>query len=239
MAGPAPNTKGWTAHENKHKPKGLHVIVTGMVEVSATNKEPALSEASHVGKALPLDLKITDHKYKEAVHGHKSEIVVWKQAFFHKVVSANEFDKVDIRWDGKTIASCPVIDDKEQVQNLAQEMRKANAASKNQPGPEASATLIAKRAAAKQAADKRAAAVKAERAVAPKYASPKSAAKKPAKKAAAKKVAKKPKAVGGWAKGKKAKKAKKAAKKSKGSALKKFVRKVVKKLTPARKKKRK
>ena len=31
MAGPAPKTKDWSALENAHKPKGLHVIVNGLV----------------------------------------------------------------------------------------------------------------------------------------------------------------------------------------------------------------
>jgi hypothetical protein len=68
---------------------------------------------------------------------------------------------------------------------------------------------------------------------------PKSAGKKPAaKKAPAKKspAKKKPRAVGGWAKGRKAKKAsKKVARKS---GLKRLVRKLVKKLSPAKKKKK-
>lgn len=230
MAGPAPNTKGWTARENKHKPKGLHVIVTGMVEVNATNKEPELSEAPHVGKTLPLDLKITDDSYDEAVHGKNSQIRVWKQAFCHKVVSANEFDKVDIRWDGRTIASCPVIDDTEYRQDLAQQMSKLNTASKKLRPPKPPAALVKKQAAAKRTADKRAAALKAQKDAATKLGVRKGAAKKPTKKAAVKKAAKKkPKAVGGWAKGRKAKKT---------STLKKFVRKVVRKLTPAKKKKR-
>lgn len=203
MAGPAPKTRGWTARENKHKPKGLHVIVCGQVEVSATNKMPLLSEGAHVGKTLPLDLMITEQ-------GVGEEVIVWKEASFHKDVSANEFDKVDIRWDGQTIASCPVIDDKEQAQHFADEMGKANETCKSLPAPEASPDLVKRRAAAEEATKKRDAAVAAEKAAAAKYPKVKTGgAKKSAKKAATKK---KPKAVGGWAKAKKS--PKKAAKKT-------------------------
>ena len=38
MADPAPKTRNWRAIENAHKPKGLHVLVFGEVEVSATTR---------------------------------------------------------------------------------------------------------------------------------------------------------------------------------------------------------
>ena len=44
MADPAPKTRNWRALENAHKPKGLHLLVFGQVEVSAINKEPVLTE---------------------------------------------------------------------------------------------------------------------------------------------------------------------------------------------------
>src|SRR5882724_5078979 len=106
MAGPAPKTRNWRARENEHEPSGLHIIVSGEVEVSATNKHPQLAEAAHVGKVLPLDLTITES-------GVGAELVVWMGAHFHREVSANEFDRVEIRWDGEVIATVPVIDDTE------------------------------------------------------------------------------------------------------------------------------
>ena len=193
MAGPAPKTEGWTARENKHKPKGLHLIVGGMVEVSATNKMPILSEGAPAGKTLPLDLIVTEC-------GLGGPIVVWREASYHKVVSANEFDKVEIRWGGKAIASCPVIDDKEQGQSLAEEMENVHAAGEKLQAPEPSASLVKKRAAAKEAAEKRAAALKAEKAAAAKHPVLKLA---PQKKSAKKTTKKKSKTVGGWAKSKK------------------------------------
>jgi hypothetical protein len=107
MAGPAPKTRNWSARENAHEPSGLHVIVAGEVEVSATNKHPQLAEAPHVGKVLPLDLTISES-------GAGAPLVVWMQAYFHREVSANEFDRVEIRWHGTVIATVPVIDDTEQ-----------------------------------------------------------------------------------------------------------------------------
>ena len=44
MAGPAPNTKLWTARENRHKESGLYLLVGGQVEVSDADKQPVLTE---------------------------------------------------------------------------------------------------------------------------------------------------------------------------------------------------
>jgi hypothetical protein len=162
MAGPAPKTRNWRARENEHEPSGSHIIVSGEVEVSATNKHPQLAEAPHAGKVLPLDLTITES-------GVGAELVVWMAARFHKEVSANEFDHVEIRWDGKVIATAPVIDDSEH-HALATKPVKASAK--------------AKTAKAKKSAPKKAAPAKSVKKVA------KKAAKKTAKKAA-KKVTKK------------------------------------------------
>ena len=215
MAGPAPKTKDWSARENKHKPKGLHVIVSGLVEVSSTGKQAVLKEALRVGKVLPLDLTIKDGKVKDP-----KPITVWTEAYYHKEVSANEFDRVDIRWDGKTIATVPVIDDTERHAQLQKQMAASNTKSEGLEPPTPTDRVVEMRAAAKAAAKKAAAAAK------------KAPAKKVAKKAAAKKKAAPKKA--------KKKAAKKAAKKTaRKSTLKKLVRKLVKKLTPAKKKKRK
>jgi len=214
MAGPAPKTKDWRARENKHKPKGLHVIVSGLVEVSTTNKRAVLKAAPRVGKVLPLDLTIEDGEVKDP-----KPITVWTEAYYHKEVSANEFDRVDIRWDGKTIATMPVIDDTEHHAQLQKQMAALNTKRGGLEPPKPTDRVVEMRAAAKAAAQKAAAAAK------------KAAAKKVAKKAAAKKKAAPKKA--------KKKAAKKAAKKTaKKSTLSKMFRKVVKKLTPSKKKKR-
>jgi len=126
MAGPAPKTRNWIARENAHKPKGLHIIVGGEVEVSATNKSPELAEAPHVGKTLPLDLTIVDDSNEPLVEYRGKPVKVWKAATFHQVVSANQFERVSIRWNGKEIASTPVIDDREHGQHLAEITAAAN-----------------------------------------------------------------------------------------------------------------
>jgi len=187
MAGPAPKTRNWHALENAHKPKGLHVLVFGEVEVSATNKEPRLTEtAERNPKNLGLKLTI------ETFPGKGADVVVWKGAHFHKEVKKNQFDDVIVRWDVGQIANFPIHDDREQAASAAAAMKALNQqhAAKGQ-----AAKPAAKKPAAKGAAPKR---------PAPKKAAPKKAAAK-----------KKPRSVGGWAKGKKAKKAtRKAAKKS-------------------------
>jgi hypothetical protein len=198
MAGPAPKTRAWFALENAHKPKGLHVIVTGEVQVNATNKAAVLTEAKSAGDPLTLDLAIKDESHPGA------QVQVWKPAYFHKEVRANQYNRVSVRWDGKQIAAFPVLDDRECSAAKNKETQAENAAaakSKNVPskGP-------------------------APKKPAPKKPAPKKAAKKKAPKRA------------GPAKSKKAKKApKKAAKKS---GLNKLVRRIVKTLTPAKKKKR-
>jgi hypothetical protein len=202
MAGPAPKTKNWRARENEHEPSGLHLIVTGEVEVSATNKHPQLAEAPHVGKVLPLDLTIIES-------GVGAPAVVWMAATFHKVVSADEFERVEIHWDGKVIAAAPVIDDSEHDALASKQVQAQNAVAKVKT---------------RKAAPKKAAAVKTVKKTVKKTA--KKAAKKSAK-TAAKKTAKKT--------AKKASKKKAAPK----SAFKKFVKKVVKTLTPKKAPKKK
>jgi hypothetical protein len=203
MAGPAPKTRHWRARENAHEPSGLHIIVSGEVEVSATNKHPQLAEAPHVGNALPLDLTITES-------GMGAQAVVWMGASFHKVVSANEFDRVEIRWDGNVIATAPVIDDSEYDALVSKQAQAQNTVAK----------VKTKKPPAKKSAAKKAAAVKVVKKVAKKAA--KKAPKKTAKKAAKKTARKTSK--------------KKAAPKS---AFGKFVKKMVKKLTPKKAPKKK
>jgi hypothetical protein len=173
MAGPAPKTRNWSARENEHEPSGLHIIVSGEVEVSATTNHPQLAEAPHVGKVLPLDLTIAES-------GIGAELVVWMAARFHKEVSANEFDHVEIRWDGKVIATAPVIDDSEHHALASKPVKAPNAPAKVK-------TAKVKTAKAKKAAPKKAVAVKGAKKVAKKAA--KKAAKKTSKKAAKKKAA--------------------------------------------------
>ena len=110
MAGPAPKTEKWTAHENLHdykeKADHLHLLVGGTVEVSDADKRPVLKQASGGGpKTLTLDLSI------EPCSDPAVGCAVWKAANFDTIVEADQYDSVDVRWDGKVIASTPVIND--------------------------------------------------------------------------------------------------------------------------------
>ncbi len=179
MAGPAPKTDKWSAHENKHKPSGLHVIVYGSVQVSDADKAPVLAKGSGGGaKVLPLNLSISncgDPAIKAAV---------WKQAKFHAEVKADEYEQVQILWDGKAIANVPVLNDAEHSEQKAALTKRHNATA---PKPKATKP----KAKPAKAAPKKAAAKKASKSVAKKA---KKAAKKTAKKSArrpAKKAAKK------------------------------------------------
>jgi hypothetical protein len=182
MAGPAPKTRNWRARENAHEPSGLHVIVTGEVEVSATNKHPQLAEGLHAGKTLPLELTIAES-------GVGAPLVVWMAAYFHREVSAHEFDHVEIRWDGKVIATAPVIDDTEYEALARQQAENAPAKGKAAKAKKAAP----KKAPAKKAPAKKVAPVTAVKKAAKKVAkkAAKKAAKKSAKKAAPKSAFKK------------------------------------------------
>jgi hypothetical protein len=213
----APKTKDWSARENAHKPKGMHLLVHGQVEVDALNKAPRLTKIGSKDPAVcALELTIVD------TDEPGGDAVVWRGANFHEEVKDDQYKTVSIRWDGPEIASIAVIDDREHGAALKKQSDAHNAA--------AAKTIKLKP--AKPAPKKAAATKPPAKAAAPKTAAP--------KKAAAKKA---PKAVGGWAKKAKKKTAKKTAKKSakkaaKKSAFSKFVKKVVKKLTPAKKKKK-
>ncbi|HKS60084.1 MAG TPA: hypothetical protein VJT13_00190 [Xanthobacteraceae bacterium] len=211
----APKTKDWSARENAHKPKGMHLLVHGQVEVDALNKAPRLTKIGSKDPAVcALELTIVD------TDEQGGDAVVWKGANFHEEVKDDQYKTVSIRWDGPEIASIAVIDDREHGAALKKQSDAHNAA--------AARTIKLKPA---KPAPKKAAAKTAAKTAAPKKAAKKKAPKavggwaKNAKKKTAKKSAKKT--------------AKKAAKKtSKKSMFGKLVKKVVKKLTPAKKKKR-
>jgi hypothetical protein len=176
MAGPAPTTRNWRALENAHKPKGLHVLVFGEVEVSATNKQPVLTEAAERNpKNLGLHLTIEES-------GEGAQVVVWKGVRFHREVEADEFDHVVVRWNVGQIANFPIHDDREHTANTAAAMKALN----QQHADKGKASKPAGKKPAKKAKKMAAASKKSA----------------PKKKSAAKK---KPRNVGGWA-GRKAKK---------------------------------
>jgi hypothetical protein len=209
MAGPAPKTRNWSARENKHEPSGLHVVVAGEVEVSATNRHPQLAEAPHVGEVLPLDLTITES-------GVGAELVVWMGAHFHREVSANEFDRVEIRWDGEVIATVPVIDDTEYDALSSKQTQAQNAVVKTKT----------KKVSAKKTVKRVVAAV--EEAVGDLAKGAKKALKKAFKKAPKKKAAKKA-----------TKKVAKKATKKASRPVKKLAKKAAKKVAPKKAKKAK
>jgi hypothetical protein len=183
MAGPAPKTRNWMARENVHKPKDLHVIVSGLVQVNNTNKRPTLTESPERNpRNLGLDLTITDPG------GDGAAVTCWKEAFLHKEVKANEYDTVTIRSNGSSIAQIPVVDDREHGQHMVELTQAANAAHpvKKRPAPK----KAAKKAPAKKAVPKQASKKKTPKAVGgwAKKAKKKSAKKAPAKKSALKRL---------------------------------------------------
>jgi hypothetical protein len=238
MAGPAPKTRDWSAHENLHKPRGLVLIVHGQVEVTSTNKRVHLTEKPE-RDPHHLGLHLTIEDGKEPGHDTKC----WALAAFEREVKKDEFNTVVIRWGFDEIARTPVVDDSEHHKEIAAKTAALNAKHAKAPKKPSAPKAPAKPAASKPAAP----APAAPKAAVPTPAAPqkpaaKKAAPKKAKKAAPKKAPKKAKrktapkksvaaravkAVGGWAKGakkalnrvigsKKKKGAKKSAKKAKG-----------------------
>ena len=217
----APNTRYWSARENVHQPAGLHLLVTGQVEVPTLNTVPTLTtRTSRDPKVLELELTLGPDPDEPT-----GDATVWRGANYHEVVKANQYGSVVIMWDDNVIQRIEVIDDREHDAAVAKQCAAQNAAAaktiKLKPAKPAPKKAAPKKAAPKKAAPK---------AAAPKKKAPAKAAKKKTAKTSAKKTAKKT--------------AKKAAKKSakktaKKSALNKFVKRLVKKFTPAKKKKKK
>ena len=130
MPGPAPKTDKWTARENTHQKIGVMLIVSGLVQVSNTNRRPGLKEAAGgTGKTLVLDLTI------ETGSGSGLDVLVWKRATHFKTVSAGQYDSVEIRWDGKAIATCRVMDDAEHHGHLVALTAAANKAQAGKAKP--------------------------------------------------------------------------------------------------------
>jgi hypothetical protein len=117
-----PKTDRWLALENEHHPPTICLLVSGLVQVGRTNLEPRLAEATggH-GPALMLDLTIEPGDYPG------TDVLVWKPAHFHTDVSANEYNEVQIRWAGKVIGRCMVLDDDEAHARLTLQTEAANA----------------------------------------------------------------------------------------------------------------
>jgi len=146
MAGPAPKTRNWHAHENAHQPKGFHLFVAGDVQVGATNLEPRLTESPERNpKNLGLHLAI------ESSGGTGADVMVWKRANFHKVIEADQYDHVIVRWDVAQIANFPIHDDRELASHADAAMKALN---QEHAGKLKSAKPAGKKPAAKKAAAK-------------------------------------------------------------------------------------
>jgi len=214
MAGPAPKTEKWTARENRHEPEGLHLLVGGTVEVSASNLAPLLAVAEDEGDVLSLDLTLVEG-LDPVVEDRGKPVAVWKAAHHHAVVTENQYHYVEVRWDGRPIAKIPVINDLEHADLMEKQA-------------EVQDTVVGKATGAKQKAKKAKKAVaKVVEAVGDLAKGAKKAVKKVVKKAA-KKVTRTaaPKKAAKAAAKKTAKSSKKAAKKA---PARKAARKVAKK----------
>jgi hypothetical protein len=134
MPGRAPKTDKWTARENKRKKPDTVLIVSGLVQVTNTNMMPRLTEAAGPGRkaqTLTLNLSIA------ADSGPGNDVLVWKHASFDKKVTVDQYNDVDIHWDGKSIATCKVLDDDEHHQHLVKLTQAANAQFAKKPKPAA------------------------------------------------------------------------------------------------------
>jgi hypothetical protein len=120
MMAQAPQTQSWTARENK-QPDDVCILVNGLVRVNSTSDRPRLKEAGGSGsKALVLDLTI------EPGRESGQKIAVWMPAHYHTDVATDQYEGVDIRWEGKHLASCKVVDDKQYEMRLGALTQAAN-----------------------------------------------------------------------------------------------------------------
>jgi hypothetical protein len=98
---PAPNTRNWKANEiPDFVGRTYSLVVTGDVEVNATNKTPKLSVHNPQGinpSILLLDLKIVSSG------GFGGALMHYKQVIFKKRTSGNQYSEVDILFDGRII----------------------------------------------------------------------------------------------------------------------------------------
>jgi len=198
---PRPKTKDWKALENEHQPSGLHVIVTGLIELEP-DQRPVLTERT--GRPGGLELELTTEPSNEPDFAGK----VWKSATFHKEVEENQYNSVRVMWGDAIVADFPVLDDSEHAQLMAKRTTALNKAAGAKQKKSTAKNVVEKAVdAVKDVVGKVADAVTGA-------AKKRSKAAKKAKKAKQAKSAKKkaPKAVGGWAKPRTKKAAKKAPK---------------------------
>ncbi len=97
----APRTRNWKALEMPDfAGRDYHLSVSGEVEVSATNKTPHLTQHAPQGfnpRVLLLDLTIrTDG-------GFGADVMTWKAVSLRQSTSGNQYDEVDILFDGDVI----------------------------------------------------------------------------------------------------------------------------------------
>lgn len=97
----APRTRNWKALEMPNfAGRDYHLSVSGEVEVSATNKTPHLTQHAPQGfnpRVLLLDLTIrTDG-------GFGADVMTWKAVSLRQLTSGNQYDEVDILFDGEVI----------------------------------------------------------------------------------------------------------------------------------------
>jgi hypothetical protein len=97
----APQTRNWKANEiPDFAGRTYRLVVTGDVQVTATNLDPVLSEHRPQGfnpRILLLDLKIVSRG------GFGGQIVFFKHTMFTKRTSGHAYDEVDILWQGRII----------------------------------------------------------------------------------------------------------------------------------------
>jgi hypothetical protein len=105
-------TGNWSAIENNQGKGGVRLLVTGTVERPFKGAPPTLTEAkSHLPKVLALDLNVP-----EGLDGSEK---VMMSASFAKIVKANQYEAVVIRWKGTPVSECRVLDDAQTARHFA------------------------------------------------------------------------------------------------------------------------
>ncbi len=120
MAG-APSTRNWKANEIPDLlGRTYRLVVTGDVQVTATNLTPVLSVYTPQGinpRILLLDLKIVSSG------GFGGQIVFYKHVMFTKRTSGNQYSEVDILFGRKVIQRIRVGHPKSLAKRAAKKKR--------------------------------------------------------------------------------------------------------------------
>ena len=89
----APKTRNWSALENAHKPKGLHLLVPGRSRFRPQHAAEASPRIRATPRCSVLKLTIVDDPDEPS-----GDAMVWRCANYHEEVKVDQYTSVVICW---------------------------------------------------------------------------------------------------------------------------------------------